>query len=100
MCGSRSCAPIEFYDADEINEQLDAATRNFINSSEVVILPEKNKIMLSQIFHWYQHDFGDKENIFTFIIKYLDKGEGSDYLSKRMNTIEVEYLFYDWNLNH
>ena len=54
VCGSRSCAPIRFYEADSIDEQLETATRNFINSSEVVILPEQKKILLSQIFNWYE----------------------------------------------
>jgi len=100
VCGSRSCAPIRFYEADAIDEQLDAATRNFINSSEVVILPEKNKILLSEIFNWYKRDFGHKRDIFRFLSPYLDQDEKAAYLKAHMDTIEMEYLFYDWNLNH
>jgi hypothetical protein len=100
VCGSRSCAPIRFYEADVIDEQLDAAARNFINSSEVLILPEKNKVFLSQIFNWYKRDFGGREKIFRFLLQYLDKDEKSKFLKKNMTRIDVGYLFYDWNLNH
>jgi hypothetical protein len=100
VCGSRSCAPIRFYDAHRIHEQLDTAARNFINSSEVLILPEQNKVFLSQIFQWYRRDFGTRKRVFSFLLNYLDKDENADYLRRHMDTIQLEYLFYDWNLNH
>ena len=100
VCGSRSCAPIQFYDAETIDEQLDIATQGFINSSEVIVLPEKNRIMLSQIFNWYAGDFGTKEDRCNFLLKYLYDDDKKDYLRKNRDTIEIAYLFYDWNLNH
>jgi hypothetical protein len=100
VCGSRSCAPIRFYEANCIDDQLDIAASDFINSSEVLILPEKNKIFLSQIFNWYKRDFGKKEDIFLFLLKYIKEDERSEYFKENMDTIRVEYLFYDWNLNH
>ncbi|UCF57099.1 MAG: DUF547 domain-containing protein [Deltaproteobacteria bacterium] len=100
VCGSRSCAPIRVYEPGRIHEQLEIATRNFINSSEVVILPEENKVLLSQMFNWYKRDFGGKKEIFEFLLRYLVQDEKSDFLERNMDSIIVEYLFYDWNLNH
>ena len=102
VCGSRPCAPIRFYEAEHIDGQLEAAARNFVNSSEVVILPEENKIFLSQIFRWYKKDFGGgKKTIFPFLLQYLDRDERFLFLfEKDWNRITVEYLYYDWNLNH
>jgi hypothetical protein len=100
VCGSRSCAPIRFYDEEVIDEQLETATRNFINSSEVIVLPEKNKIFLSQIFDWYQKDFGGRENLISFLVKYLEKPDKCDFLENHNDQLSVEYLYYDWNLNH
>lgn len=100
VCGSRSCAPIRYYEADLIDDQLDIAAKNFINSSEVLVLPERNTIFLSQIFHWYERDFGDKRKVFLFLLKYLEEDEKSEFLRKNMDAIQTEYLFYDWNLNH
>ncbi|MBK5101655.1 MAG: DUF547 domain-containing protein [Desulfobacteraceae bacterium] len=100
VCGSRSCAPIRFYDAAMVDEQLDTAARNFVNSSEVLILPEQNKIFLSQIFNWYRKDLGGREEIFNFLLRYLHEDERSRFLKEHMQRVRVEYLFYDWNLNH
>ncbi len=99
VCGSRSCAPIRFYEPGQIDQQLDIAADNFINSSEVIILPEKNKILLSEIFKWYQRDFGGKRNTLNFILKYRVKDDAWYYLKKNIDRIKVEYLYYDWNLN-
>ena len=63
-------------------------------------IPEEKKIFLSQIFNWYKKDFGGRKKIFHFLLKYLDEDEKSTFLKKNMNAIDVEYLFYDWNLNH
>lgn len=100
VCGSRSCAPINYYQAERIDRQLDAAASNFINSSEVVVLPEQDKVMLSQLFNWYQRDFGGRQGVFDFLLKYMDDEHKVVYLRKHAGDIEVEYLFYDWNLNH
>jgi len=100
VCGSRSCPPIRFYEADHMDEQLDSAAGNFINSSEVIILPEQNKIFLSQIFDWYKKDFGGRDNIFDYLLKYLNEDKESEYLRQNIDRIKIEYLFYDWNLNH
>jgi hypothetical protein len=100
VCGSRSCAPIRFYEPGLMHDQLEIATKNFINSPEVVILPEENKILLSQIFKWYKRDFGGKKQMFEFLKRYLNRDEKLDFFAKNKDRIAVEYLFYDWNLNH
>ncbi|MBW2141926.1 MAG: DUF547 domain-containing protein, partial [Deltaproteobacteria bacterium] len=100
VCGSRSCAPIRFYEADNIGEQLDTAARNFVNSSEVVVLPEQKKVLLSQIFNWYERDFGGRRQLFDFLLGYLDQDDKIEYLAYNRESIKVEFLFYDWNLNH
>jgi len=100
VCGSRSCAPIDFYEADSVEGQLDRAAAHFINSSEIIILPEQNKVFLSQIFNWYERDFGGKAQILNFLLKYLRSNEKFHFLEKNIDNIRVEYLFYDWNLNH
>ncbi len=100
VCGSRSCAPIRFYEPAKIDEQLERAAKSFINSSEVVILPERNKLLLSQVFQWYRRDFGKRGDLFSFLLKYLAPGDGARYLAENQDRIRVEYLFYDWDLNH
>ena len=59
-----------------------------------------NKIFLSQIFNWYRRDFGGKNKVFHFLLEYLEKDEKTDFLKGNIDTVKVDYLFYDWNLNH
>ena len=99
VCGSRSCAPIDYYDPLRIDDQLDDAARAFINSSEVLVFPEEDRVLLSEIFQWYERDFGGRSGIIDFICRYLADGEIRDYLLKRGSSLEFEYLFYDWDLN-
>jgi hypothetical protein len=99
VCGSRSCAPIRFYEAEHIDRQLDVAAKRFVNSSEIIILPEKLTVLLSQIFRWYRKDFGGKTQVLRFLLRYLDQDEKSIFLEKNMDRVAQEYLFYDWNLN-
>ena len=56
--------------------------------------------MLSQIFHWYNRDFGGREEILRFLLKYLQDQEKAAWLKANLRSVKVEYLFYDWNLNH
>jgi hypothetical protein len=100
VCGSRSCAPIRFYHADRIDAQLDTAARNFVNSSEVILLPEEGKIVLSQIFDWYKIDFGGKDGIRRFLLRYLETEETRSIIEARWPRMKLNYLFYDWDLNH
>jgi hypothetical protein len=100
VCGSRSCAPIRFYDQKKTEEQLELAAYKFVNSSEVVVVPEEQKVIISQIFDWYEGDFGGRKAILGFIVKYVDSDWKKEFLTKNLDQVKVEYLFYDWNLNH
>ena len=99
VCGSRSCAPIEYYEPQKIYDQLDEAATSFVNSSEVVILPEEGKLLLSEIFRWYEEDFGGKPGVIDFISDYLVDDIARDFLAQIDGNIQFEYIFYDWNLN-
>ena len=100
VCGSRSCAPIDYYDAGVINTQLDEAAKHFVNSSEVIIMPEKDKLLLSEVFHWYEDDFGRRTGIIDFLYDHLTDESLKTYLKARGRTATMEYLPYDWNLNN
>ena len=71
-----------------------------VSIERVVVIPEQNKILLSEIFNWYSGDFGKGRDVLEFVLSYLKSYDLSQYLNDHLDTIEVEYLFYDWNLNH
>lgn len=92
-CASISCPPLlrEAYTAAKINEQLDTATKGFINSKMNELSPDK--VALSSIFKFYTKDFYiDGTNS---LIPYLNK-----YAEIKINTnATVTYKEYDWGLN-
>ncbi len=99
VCGSRSCAPIKYYTPDGINDELELATQNFINSSEVIVAPEENRLMLSQLFKWYKKDFGGKRGILELIKTYILDDDKKSFLEKNGDRVSIDYLYYNWNLN-
>ncbi len=99
VCGARSCPPIGFYEADQIEFQLDLAARSFINSPQVKILPDATTISLSMIFKWYRSDFGGRERLLDTLLAFLDEGEKKEFLKKHRDRIRVKYQPYDWSLN-
>ncbi len=99
VCGSRSCAPIKFYTPEGINEELELATLNFINSSEVIVIPEEKKIVMSMIFKWYEKDFNRRMGMLNFIERYLVDDDKKEFIRREKNNIVIDYLYYDWNIN-
>lgn len=100
VCGSQSCPPIGFYSADGIEAQLELAAQSFINSKEVEIIPEEKVLRISQIFKWYRADFGTRDDLIGFLIRYLDGGEKKEFLKNNTNRVRIRYNHYDWSLNH
>ena len=101
VCGARSCPPIGFYEAKEIDFQLQLAAMSFINSPQVKILPLEKAVLISKIFKWYRADFGgSREALLNNLLTFLDEGENKDYLKKNGERIRIRYQPYDWNLNH
>jgi hypothetical protein len=100
VCGARSCPPIGFYEAEQVDYQLDLAAMSFINSPQVGILPEENTLLISMIFKWYKADFGgSNQAIMDTILNYLDEGEKKNFLREHRDRIRIKYQPYDWNLN-
>ena len=80
------------YTPERIDAQLDIATRNFI-AHEVQVDQARGELRLSQIFNWYQVDFGGTTKMLDFICAYLPKGV------KNIHQFRIIYLNYDWGLN-
>lgn len=96
-CASRSCPPISFYDAAQIDAQLDLATRNVV-AVEVRINRARREVHLSRIFQWYASDFGGKTGVVDFLLRYLEDEE-IGWLSGHREDAHLVYRPYDWSLN-
>ncbi|PON16687.1 DUF547 domain-containing protein [Candidatus Entotheonella serta] len=99
VCGSKSCPPIGIYHEDRIDTQLDMATSNFIQS-DVEVDRETGVLHLSKVFQWYQKDFGSRDEMIHFILSYRRDELEQNYLRLVGSQIKLQYLPYDWELNH
>ncbi len=97
-CASISCpqlAPEPFRGA-VLDSQLEALTREFINSSEAVQIDHQAEVIrLSAIFKWYEEDF--ENGVLPYIRRYLPKAQDLQRAEER--GYRVEYLPYNWSLN-
>ena len=93
-CASISCPPLlrEAYTAGKINEQLERATKGFINSDKNTITA--NKAELSSIFKFYTKDFyrGSNESLIPYLNKYSTVKVAGD--------APVAFKDYNWGLNN
>jgi len=96
-CASKGCPPLwsEPFTGSRLNEQLHAATRNFINNPGFNRM-EGNTLYVSKIFKWFSEDFDD--DVIGFVEKYAE-GELKRSITANRSNLEVEYLDYDWSLN-
>lgn len=97
-CASRSCPPISVYTVEGIDAQLDGATRNFIDH-EVRLNEKRGRLEISQIFKWYEADFGGRPGVIDFLLSYLPNGGRRAFLSARGEHTRLAYLPYQWELN-
>jgi hypothetical protein len=100
VCGARSCPPIGFYEADQIDFQLQLAAESFANSPQVKVLLQEGAIFISKIFKWYKNDFGGSDRaLINLLLKFLDEGEKKTFLQENRDKVNIQYQPYDWNLN-
>ncbi|PDW02651.1 DUF547 domain-containing protein [Candidatus Viridilinea mediisalina] len=96
-CASRSCPPIGIYSADLIEDQLELATRSFVDS-DVVIDQARNQVQISQIFRWYRDDFDGPLGIVALLRRTLPDDPRRAWLMQA-NRGQLAYRDYDWGLN-
>lgn len=92
-CASVSCPKLynKAFTSDQLENQLEKLTREFINSSENKI--SKNELQLSNIFKWYEKDY--LINGIQSLAHYV-----SQYTNEKINpNAKVSFLDYNWNLN-
>ena len=96
-CAAKSCPPLrsEPFVAPKLDQQLDDATRSFINNPNNYRL-EGRDLHVSRIFKWFSEDFS--EDPLGFFLKYADP-ELKEKLENTPEKINIKYLAYDWSLN-
>jgi len=96
-CASKSCPPIGIYTPEQLQQQLNLATHNFIKQ-EVSFDSETNTLKLSRIFQWFAVDFGKIEGVWKFIQSYTPRDEEL-WLALEHKQFQSKFAPYDWGLN-
>jgi hypothetical protein len=98
VCASTSCPKLrpEAYVAERLDQQLDDATRAFIND------PDRNRfvagqVAVSSIFQWFTQDFiAAAGTVPQFLLRYVAEEKKAILESL---TGDLQYLEYSWRLN-
>lgn len=88
-CGAKSCPPIAFYKPEQLNKQLDMATKVYLKG-ECEYKESENRIYVPALMGWFRRDFGGKTKMMQLLkelaIVPSDKNPA------------IRFKKYDWNL--
>ncbi|MFB6261062.1 MAG: DUF547 domain-containing protein, partial [Thiohalorhabdaceae bacterium] len=99
VCGSRSCPPIEVFEPDKLEQQLETAAKVFINATTHIDRGSRT-IQLSRVFHWYRRDFpADDAELVRSVAHRLYDPDVGEWLESRAGDVWIVYARYDWRLN-
>ncbi|MGH8544062.1 MAG: DUF547 domain-containing protein, partial [Vicinamibacteria bacterium] len=104
-CASISCPPLppDAFEGGTVEEQLEAATRNALGSSDFVSV-EDEALLLTRILDWYGTDFvnpeyrGSEKSLPAFVARYAAE-DVARWIAARGDAVEVRFRDYDWRLN-
>ena len=97
VCGAASCPPIAFYDALQLDAQLDSAAGAFINGHGVRFDDDTNTLWLSKIFKWYRRDFGGLAQVLDLIKMHATDEVLLEALFHRAPRLRS--MKYNWSVN-
>ena len=100
-CASIGCPNLSLraYAPDTVEDQLTQAESAFLQHSRAITINDKDSLVLSSLFDWYQTDFAENE---SQLLAYLARHRADlAWLlagTERSESIDIDYV-YDWDLN-
>jgi hypothetical protein len=88
-CGAKSCPPIAFYNREQLDKQLNMATKVYLQG-EVEYDEKNNSVALPAIMGWFRNDFGGKKKM----VELLHQLE----LIPPSKTPSIRFRKYNWSL--
>lgn len=97
VCVAESCPPIAFYEAEDLDRQLDMAVANYVAMLEI---DEDNEVIqVPTIFGFYKGDFGGEEGIRSILLEHGPQFQ-REKLERALETgYSWNYPTYNWTLN-
>ncbi|KTD81593.1 DUF547 domain-containing protein [Legionella waltersii] len=83
------------YKGESLNQQLNEAATNYINSLRGVDVIE-GKLFISKLYEWYEEDFGGTKRD---VIKHLLQFAKEPLLSQLKHINTIDSYIYNWHIN-
>ncbi|MEL6753156.1 MAG: DUF547 domain-containing protein [Pseudomonadota bacterium] len=97
-CASIGCPNLQTkaWEAATLDEDLDRAAREFINTERGVTVRERGGLQVSTIYKWFEDDFGGSEaGVIEHLLQYAD----DDLAAQIRANADIKRHKYDWDLN-
>jgi len=92
-CGARSCPPVQVYGPTELDDQLETATRAYLEG-ETTVDREAGSVRLPGLMRLYAADFGGRDGQLEFAARRLP--ELRALLDDGAERLDVGYERFDW----
>ena len=91
-CGASDCPPVEIYEPETFDEQIDERVRSYLAEHSELQEQEGDQVLVtSPLFSWFKGDFRDHNGVDDFLVKY-------GVLEEENKDVKREYKDYDWTL--
>ena len=88
-CGAASCPLIRFYEVEKVEEQLNLATKVYLES-DVKYDMLANTVSVPVIMNWFEDDFNGEKGILNFLKKFK-------IIPKNAHP-KIQFKEYDWTI--
>lgn len=87
-CGAKSCPQVAIYNDEQIYEQLDIISSQFLNNTSTYI-KEESLVKVTPLISWFRADFGGIDGAKKYLKKYgiIDTED-----------VKLEFTDYDWTI--
>ncbi len=97
-CASIGCPNLRktAFNGAELENQLDQAARDYINSERGVKVSAAGRLTASKIFNWYGKDFGGTD---AALLRHFRQYAAPSLKQKLQKARSISSYFYNWHLN-
>ncbi len=93
--GSKTSPHLRYFNAENLLKNMKLSVKDYIASSDIVLVPEEKYIFLPEFIKWHIDKFSNIETIKKFFMEFF-KNSKKEALKEIKN---VYFSEYDWSLN-
>ncbi len=93
--GSKTSPHLRFFNEENLYENLDLSIKDYLSSSDLVLIPEEKTILVPEFIRWHTDLFREINDIKTILENLLKNSR-----KKHLKTSEyIDFFDFDWSLN-